>query len=150
MSFFHAKIGAPYNPEFALGAITETGQGFFNQETIAYLGVSAAYLKAEIEKEKKLALHRLEIYRNTCPKICLEDKTVILIDDGLATGATMKAAIQAVKVEGACHVIAGIPVAPMDTLKEIQSLTDEAVVLRGSRVVSSSGRALFRFFSYIR
>lgn len=123
------KIGAPMNKEFAIGAITETGEGIFDSNTIARLGVTKDYLDKEIEKEKAEAQHRLELYREGKPPRNLKDKTVIIVDDGLATGSTMKAAIQSIKAEGASEIIVAVPVSPPDTLEDIRDTVDDVICL---------------------
>ena len=123
------KIGAPNNPEFAIGAITETGEGFFNQEVIAKLGISENYLKKDIEKEKLIAQHRLNSYRGNRPKRDISNKTVILVDDGLATGLTMEAAISGVKSGGAKKIVIAVPVSPVDTLNRLAPLVNEVICL---------------------
>jgi len=121
------KIGAPFNPEFAIGAITETGQGIFNMSVIQRLGISDDYLRQEVEAEKKKAQHRLALFRKDLPPRDLKGKIIILVDDGLATGSTMKAAIQSVKAEGAKEIIVAVPVAPIETVEEIRQLVDKIV-----------------------
>jgi len=123
------KIGAPYNPEYAIGAITETGQGFFNYEAIETLGVSDRYIQQEVEKETKTALHRVQSYRKNLPPRNLKGKTVILIDDGIATGATLEAAIASVKSEGAKKIVVAVPVAPPRTLMDLKQKVDEVICL---------------------
>lgn len=123
------KIGAPMNPEYAIGAITETGEGIFNREAIDYLNVSDDYIKKTVEKEKEKAHKRLNLYRvGRLPRI-LKDKTAIIVDDGLATGSTMKAAIKSVRAEGAGKIIAAVPVSPSDTYAEILDMVDDIVCL---------------------
>lgn len=126
---FPRKIGAPMQPELAIGAITETGEGNFDEELIRYLQVSQSYIDKAIQQEKQVAQKRLQLYRKNKPKIPLEGKTVILIDDGLATGATMKAAIESVRKEGADKIIVAVPVAPAETLAEIRDMVDETYAL---------------------
>lgn len=123
------KIGAPTNKEFAVGAITETGEGLFNRETIEQLGISQAYIDQEIEKEKKIAQKRLAVYRQGRPKRDFKEKCVLLVDDGLATGATMKAAIHSIRAEKPRKIIVAVPVAPVETLNEITILADEVICL---------------------
>lgn len=123
------KIGAPHNPELAIGAITETGEGFFNQEILSYLQVSQDYIDLTVEREKKKAEQRLRLYRKNKPPRNLENKIVIIVDDGLATGATMRAAIKTTKAEGASKIIAAIPVSPADTYEKIKEEVDEVVCL---------------------
>ena len=96
-----AKLGRPDEEELALGAIAETGEGIFNEHLISLLGVSSDYLKREIEKQKSIVKERLARYRSNCPAPELKGKTVILVDDGIATGASMRVAIQWAKSEGA-------------------------------------------------
>ena len=137
---FPRKVGAPFSPELAIGAVTETGEGVFNEELIMQIGVSDAYLKQEVEKEKRVAQRRLDIYRKVCPKISLENKVVILIDDGLATGATMRAAVQSVKAEGANRIIVAVPITPQDTLLIIKEEADEVIALDAPRHFQAVGQ----------
>lgn len=123
------KIGAPFNPELAIGAITETGEGVFHHDLISGLGVSQKYIEQEVEKEKKVAQRRLALFRKNRPKVSLQGKTVIIVDDGLATGATMQAAIKSVKKEMAERIVVAVPVAPQDIFEKIQEEVDEIVVL---------------------
>lgn len=123
------KIGAPFNPEFAIGAITETGVKILSDETIQALGISAKFLEEAIEKEQKEALSRLQRYRKNKPARNLQGKIVILVDDGLATGSTMLAAIKTVKAEKAKEVIVALPVAAPDSLAKIQSEVDKIICL---------------------
>jgi putative phosphoribosyl transferase len=123
------KIGAPNNPELALGAITHTGVGYFNQDIIFALGVSEKFIAGEIEQEKRVATARQKMYRKNRPPLEVKDKVCILVDDGLATGATMKACIQWVKEEKASRIIVAIPVSPPDTLEEIRAMCDEVICI---------------------
>ena len=100
-SFLHAplnvvvvrKIGAPGNPELALGAISEHGKGVFNEHLIGLLGIPPEYLATEVERQKMVVKQRLALYRGSAGSPELKGKTVILVDDGIATGASMRAAI---------------------------------------------------------
>ncbi len=123
------KVGAPHNPELAVGAVTETGEGFFNQDVMDYLGVSLLYLQKTIEQEKKEAQRRLNLYRQNRPPLNLGGKTVILIDDGMATGATMKAAIKSVKASGAEKIVVAVPVSATETFEEVKEQVDEAIAM---------------------
>lgn len=137
---FPRKIGAPYQPELAIGAVTETGEGVFNEDIIAQLNIPEKYIHQEKEKEKLVAQRRLQLYRKNRPKINLEGKTVILVDDGLATGATMKAAIQSVRAEGAGRIVVAVPVSPQDTLEEIKEEVDEVVALQAPSLFYAVGQ----------
>jgi len=123
------KIGAPDNPEFAIGAIAEDGEGIFDQSTIADYGISKEYVNTEVEKEKKEAQRRLKLYRGDRPMLNLKGKTAILIDDGVATGATMRAAIKSAETKGVKDIIVATPVIARDTLKKIETEVDEVIYL---------------------
>ncbi|NGX51629.1 MAG: putative phosphoribosyl transferase [Chlamydiae bacterium] len=123
------KIGAPSNPELAIGAITESGKGFFNEELIHALNVPQDYLEAAIQSEQALAQKRLALYRKNRSPPELKGKRVILVDDGIATGATMIAAVRSTRERGAKEVVIAIPVAPPDTLKRMESVADELICL---------------------
>lgn len=134
------KIGAPMQPELAIGAITETGEGIFDELLIERLNVSTDYIKRTIEKEKAVAQQRMKMYRQNRVKIPLKGKTVILVDDGLATGATMKAAIKSVEAEGVDRIVVAVPVSPPDTFLEIEALVDEVVALDTPAFFQSVGQ----------
>jgi len=123
------KIGAPFNPEYAIGAITETGEGILNTSVIEDLGISENYLTEVMEKERKTAEKRLHLFRKNRPPRDFSDKHIILIDDGIATGSTLKAAIETVKKEGATKITVAVPVAPTDSVNDISDLVDDVVIL---------------------
>lgn len=123
------KIGAPYNPEFAIGAVTESGEAYIDPHLVSHLGIDNEYLEEKIAEESKRAAERLRIFREGMKPRDIFNKTVILVDDGLATGATLKAAIVSVKKEGARRIVVAVPVSPPDTAHEIKSLADELIAL---------------------
>jgi putative phosphoribosyl transferase len=123
------KIGAPDNPEFAIGAITEDGNQVIDQKLLSSYGVSQEYLQAEIEKEKKEAKRRLKLYRKGRKPLDLKNKIAIIVDDGIATGSTMIAAIKAVKEKKAQKIIVAVPVTSRSALKKIEKMVDEVVYL---------------------
>jgi putative phosphoribosyl transferase len=123
------KIGAPSNPEFAIGAITETGEGIFNERIIAQLQIPQSYLKEAVENEKAEAQKRLKKFRGGMPPRNFKDKVIIIVDDGLATGSTMKAAILSMQAAGTAQIIVAIPVSPIDTLEEIRTMVDNVICL---------------------
>lgn len=121
------KIGAPGNPELAIGAITESGEGIFDEEIIKYVGADREYVERTVEDEKKEAQRRLKVYRGGRPPVDLREKTVILIDDGIATGSTMRAAIASVKAKKAGKIVVAVPVLARDTVKKIEKEVDELI-----------------------
>ena len=130
------KIGAPGNPEFAIGAITESGEMILNEEVF---GISESYLKSEAEKERAEAERRLKLYRGTRPPLDLKNKTVILVDDGLATGLTMRAAIASVKKMKAKKIIVAVPVTPPDAVELIKKEADEIIYLKAPLLFGAVG-----------
>lgn len=123
------KIGAPANPEFAIGAITETGEGIFDEITIGAYGITESYLQNEIKKEKAEAKRRLTLYRGTRPPLNLKNKTAIILDDGLATGLTMRAAVKTAKKLGATKIVAAIPVTSPEAAELVKKEVDELIYL---------------------
>lgn len=133
------KVGAPRNEELALGAVTEKGVGVFNNDLIAALGVSILYLQEETKKQQKLALARATLYRKNHPFPSLQNKIVVLVDDGIATGSSMRAALNMVKSEGAKKIIVAVPVAAADALRVFQREVDEVVCLSSPAFFESVG-----------
>lgn len=121
------KIGHPENPEYAIGAITETGEGIFNEAERAR--VDPKWLEGEIEKEKKEAQRRLKTYRGDRPPLNLKNKTVLIIDDGIATGLTMRAAIVSVRAQNPKKTVVAVPVSAQDSAETIKKEADDLVVL---------------------
>ena len=122
------KIGAPKNPELAIGAIAGNGI-VLDQSLIQSLGVEKSYLDKTIAEEKKEAERRLALFRKGRSPLRLHDWTVLLIDDGIATGSTMLASIAAIKVEKAKKIVVAVPVAPPDTIQRIKNEVEEVVCL---------------------
>jgi len=123
------KIGAPHHEEYAIGAITQDKEGCFNEQAIRQLGVSQEYISREVEKQSKEAERRLRVYRGNRPPPNFENKVVILVDDGIATGSTMKAAILSVRNKKPEQIIVAVPVAPSDSLRDLTSMVNRIVCL---------------------
>lgn len=121
------KIGAPFNEEMAVGAITQDGDVVWNEEIMRSYHLKPEDLAETIAKERSEAQRRLSLYRPDRGPLNLKDKTVLLVDDGIATGATMMAAIAYAKKEGAKKIIVGTPVATVDTLEKIAEQVDAVV-----------------------
>jgi putative phosphoribosyl transferase len=123
------KLGAPGHEELAMGAIASSGGRILNQEIVDSLQISADAIEA-VERQQRTELERRErLYRGNKAFPSLEGRTILLVDDGLATGATMKAAITSAKQKHPGRLVVAVPVAPLDTLAEIQALVDEVVCL---------------------
>lgn len=114
------KIGHPNQKEYALGAVAENGHSILNKK--ALLDVSKEYLNQEIETQKKEAQRRRKVYLGNRKPISCKGKTAILVDDGIATGLTIKAAIQELKIHYHPEkIIVAVPVAPKETVEELKS-----------------------------
>ena len=120
------KIGAPGNPEYAIGAITETGEAILNEKEVE--SVDRAWLKRAMEEEKKEALRRRTAYR-AGPPAELQGKTAIIVDDGIATGYTMRAAVASVKARLSAKIIVAVPHGAADSIAQLRQLVDEVVCL---------------------
>ena len=143
------KLGAPFNPEYAIGAITEDGEGIFNEEVIAELGISPRTLKKIVAREKKEAQRRLQAYRGDRSPLDLAGKTVILVDDGIATGLTMRAAIKSVRAKKAAKIIVAVPVAARGSLRTIKKMADEVICLYTPRFFGAVG-AFYQEFGQVK
>lgn len=125
--FIVRKLGVPGQEELALGA-TATGKvRVLNQDIIAALGISDEVIESVIAKEERELQRREQLYRGDRPPYPTEGKTVILVDDGLATGSTMHAAVLALKLRRPARVIAAVPVAAVSTCEEFKDEVDEIV-----------------------
>lgn len=122
------KIGAPYNEEYALGALAETGELIWNDET-ERKAQPREKLEKIIEDEKAEAKRRIAKYRGGRPLPDLAGQTVILIDDGLATGATMRAAVAAARHQSAARIIVAVPHGAQDSLAAMRRDGIEVIAL---------------------
>jgi len=123
------KLGAPFNPEFGIGAIAEGGVRFVRSEDAELVGVSGKELEAVVARESAELERRQRLYRGEGEPLPVEGRTAILVDDGIATGGTAVAAAQALKARGAAKVILAVPVAPPGTEERLAGDFDEIVCL---------------------
>lgn len=123
--FIVRKLGVPGHTELAMGAIATGDVAVFNENIIAQLQISKDSIENVFESEKKELNRRELAYRGNRPPLVLKNKTVILVDDGIATGATLRAAIKALKLSQAKELIVAVPVAAKDTCEEIAILVDQ-------------------------
>jgi len=123
------KIGFPGQEELAAGAVSETGSVVLNRDIVAMGGLSEEFLQRETDRQKQEIERRVALYRAGRRLAGLAGRTVILIDDGVATGATVKAAIAALKQEKLARLVLALPVAPPDTVNVLRAMVDELVCL---------------------
>lgn len=135
------KIGAPFNPEVALGAVVEgtVPQTILNEGVRQASGADDAYIERSRTRELAEMERRRALYLGKRRRIDPAGRTAILVDDGLATGATMKAALAAMRRQGAARIVVAVPVAPEDALAEIAALADDVVCLNPTRAFRGVG-----------
>jgi putative phosphoribosyl transferase len=127
--FITRKLGAPDNPEYALGAVSETGTVYLNPTAVAEFCLSKADIDQMVRAQQKEIARRQNLYRQGRRMPTLADRTVILVDDGIATGSTFFASVEAIKHLKPRRLIGAIPVGPVDTIANARKRVDELVVL---------------------
>ncbi len=133
------KIGAPYNPELAIGAVASDGTLVLDQSLIRSMGVPDDYVRTETERQRKEIERRLSAYRGPRPEPDLQGKTVVLVDDGVATGATILASLRAIRQRKPAQLILAVPVGPEDTIRVLSQEADRVVCLYAPEVFWAVG-----------
>ena len=123
------KLGAPHNPEYGIGAIAEGGIRVFDQEALAVLGIEGGLLDRIVATETAELRRRVDAYRRGHPPLPVEDRTVIVVDDGVATGVTDTAALRAIRRGGPRHLVLAVPVCAPDSLARLRDQADEVACL---------------------
>lgn len=139
------KLGAPGNPELAIGAVTEDGRLFRHEEIIRQFRISDAYIEQEKAHQMAEMARRAELIRRLLPKVPLAGKVTIITDDGVATGATMQAALWAVRQEHPRKLVAALPVGPEETMRRLSRDADETICLRAPPDFTAVGQFYVRF-----
>ena len=144
------KLGAPFDKEFAIGAVMPGGSYFINEHVVAMFDISDQYIQNEVEIQKKEIERRLKEFRgNTLYDRVLSGKIVILVDDGIATGATIIAASQWIKGEknNCKKLIVAVPVAPSkdETMDKLNQIADKIIILYTPLEFSAVGQFYKRF-----
>lgn len=142
------KIGAPDNPELALGAVAADGSGWLNDSLLERLDVDDTYLDEARQAEAQAARDRADRYRSKRPAPDLMGKRVIVVDDGVATGATLKACLRSVRSQGAAVVILAVPVGPPSTIDELRREADRVICLEEPTSFGAVG-AHYRSFEQV-
>ena len=138
------KIGAPHNPELAIGAIMHDVSYFPNENITRMLNVPQKYIDSEISSQTKEIERRLMKFRGT-KEYHLEGRTIVLVDDGIATGATMFVVIQWIKKQKPKQLIVAIPVGPKETIDKLNKLVDKVVVLQSPIYFNAVGEFYHEF-----
>ncbi|MBI2831101.1 MAG: phosphoribosyltransferase [Chloroflexi bacterium] len=139
------KLRSPGHEELAMGSVAEGGQVFLNDMVIQELGVTKDYIEKEKARQMAEIARRAEMIRKVRPKVPLEGRTVVVTDDGVATGATLQAALWAARHEQPKRIIAAMPVGSEDTVRRLAEDADEMLCLRAPPFFVAVGQFYVRF-----
>ena len=138
------KLGAPISPEVAIGAVTAS-ERVLNEELIRELDVSEAYLSGVTAVEQREARRREAWLRGNRPPPRIAGRSVIVVDDGLATGATMRAAVRSVRKQSPAHLVVAVPVGAREACEALRAEADEVVCLHAPASFGAVGSYYLRF-----
>jgi putative phosphoribosyl transferase len=124
------KLGVPFQPELGMGAIGEDGARVLNDDVVRLAHVSPAEIAAVEARERREVERRADMYRRGRPMVPLTGRTVIVVDDGIATGGTARAALEVARAHGARRVVLAVPVAPRESVAEMAAVADDVVALK--------------------
>jgi predicted phosphoribosyltransferase len=141
------KVGHPTNPEYAICAVDERGTRLCNEAELKR--IDKKWLNQAVEQEQQEAQRRIVLYRGKRAPTAITGKTAIIVDDGVATGLTMRLAVQAVKVQGPKKIIVAVPVAPSDVAMKIKREADELVVLEPPEEFLGAVGAHYNYFPQV-
>ncbi len=139
------KLGSPGHPELAIGSVSENGKTFLNQMLVRGLGVSDEYIEEERVRQLVEIRRQANLIRRVRPKVPLSGKTVIIVDDGVATGATAQAAIWSVRLENPARLILALPVGPKETVDKLSEDVDDVICLRAPEGFAGVRQSYLRF-----
>lgn len=142
------KLGAPGQPELGIGAVTADGVRFLNVPLVEHLGVPEEYVEEITAEESGEAARRARLLRGDRAEIEARDRTAIVVDDGLATGATARAAVEALRRRGARSIVLAVPVCATQTEDELRSEVDDIVCLESTERLGAIG-FWYRDFSQV-
>ncbi|WP_340121649.1 phosphoribosyltransferase [Methylobacter svalbardensis] len=137
--FVVRKLGLPGHEEFAIGAIASGGARVLNQDLIRQLSLSDEIIEHIVAREQRELERRERTYRGQRPMLDVRDRTIIIIDDGLATGSSMRAAIAALRQKRPAKLIVAVPVGARMTCSELEALADEVICLETPENFSAVG-----------
>ncbi len=142
------KLGAPQNPELALGAVASDGSVWYNDELIDRLSVSESHLETVREAEAENAAQKADRYRETPGLLDLDGKRVVIVDDGVATGATAIACLRQVQETDADHVVLAVPVGSPRSIAELEAEADDVIALETPDTFRAVGQ-FYRTFDQV-
>lgn len=124
------KIGAPGEPEYALGAVTQEGEVIMNEQAAESIGAGQAYLDSEIARQKEEVKERMRKFRGMRPFPEIKGRVVVIVDDGIATGSSIEAAVMSTRRKDPKEIVVAVPVAPEDAVEALMEEVDRVVCLR--------------------
>jgi predicted phosphoribosyltransferase len=133
------KLGAPENPELGVGAIAEDGTAVLDESSASAVGMTQAMLDETVTREAAELQRRVEQYRGSRPAVPVSGRTVIVVDDGLATGLSDLAAVHALRKRGADRIVVAVPVGSRESVRTLAEAADEVVCLVTPRVLFGVG-----------
>jgi predicted phosphoribosyltransferase len=142
------KLGAPHNPEYGIGAIAEDGTRVFDAEALAVLGINGGVLESIVARETAELRRRVAAYRGDRPAMELRDRTVVVVDDGVATGVTDTAALRAIRRRDPRRLVLAVPVCAPDSSSRLREEADEVVCLAEPPLLYGVGQ-WYRDFSQV-
>lgn len=138
--FIVRKLGTPGHPELAMGAVAPGGEAVLNDYIVRELAIAEEAIDAATGEERRELARRDRLYRGDAPALDVHDRSIVLVDDGLATGASMRAAIAALKQQSAARIAAAVPVAAPDVCDTLRTEVDEMVCLHTPESFLGVGR----------
>jgi predicted phosphoribosyltransferase len=138
--FLVRKLGVPGQEELAMGALATGGVCLLNEHVVRALEIPREQIEEAVFKEKRELNRREQLYRDDRPVPVIRGRKVILVDDGLATGASMRAAVEALRQQGAARIVVAVPVGPPDTCEEFRTVVDDVVCASTPEPFLSVGR----------
>lgn len=142
------KLGAPGQPELGIGAVTSDGVRFLNEPLVERLGVTDDYVEHIAAEESDEAARRARMFRGDHPEPEVRDRTAIIVDDGLATGATARVAVESLRRRGARRIVVAVPVCAAQSEAEIRDEADDVVCLESPENLGAIG-FWYRDFSQV-
>ncbi|MGM0651162.1 MAG: phosphoribosyltransferase [Bacillota bacterium] len=142
------KLGAPGQPELAIGAVSGDGFVMLNKDLTSQLNVTEDYIQEVAEQEKQEINRRLKLYRGSRPQPKINNRLVILIDDGIATGYTILAALRSLREKSPSRLVLAVPVGPPETFGKLEKEVDDLVYIKAPENFAAVGQ-FYRKFNQI-